>query len=393
MFVYALRRALLTTSLLVLLIIIAATTATAQSPDDLSPSEVVDAFYDWYLAPGTADNLPDLPGAAAPYLTDTFIATNLAPSALLCAHDVPLDVATQLLQHDSATAEVLVVMVMAGNPFPHHLTATLLAGDNGWQIDAIACGDDATPLGVTQAFYDWYLAYAWQDPDAPCSPLRDRAYRDVTQLSADLIADTDIYVQDPPLGHYDPFVCSSEMPSAVSLHTLYAYEDNARVAIVSEMDGRDNTAVATLSQGADGWKIERVICGLPPATTVEVLLNDYLQYARYDATYGVDRNPLLDWPINWTYFLGEEMVNGLMQDGLQQTHQGHEVFALTCSADLPNAVTAAVTSCADTAMTVEICGLFPDESTTCRREELRAEITVDLVDGHWQIMQVQCLSD
>ena len=392
MLIHALQRILIASLLAVLLLNIVPTAA--QTPPALTPTEVVDSFYSWYLATDLDTSAQTI--AESPYLHDEFkdslSDTRAVVMQLVCSAERPAYFETQVLTEDEAAASMLVQFYFDGTPFPQHVMVTLSMFEDAWLIDGIVCGDDTTPLGVTRQYYDWYLAYAWQDPEQPCSPLKDRVYREAAQLSAELINDIDELLLDPPLGHYDPFVCGQAVPEEVSIHTLYEFEDIARVVIEGDVDGAMQTAVATLENNEGVWQISRVTCSMPPATTSEVFVNNYLQYSHFDAEFGLDRNSLLDWPLGWTSFLNGELLQRFMNDGLLVEHNDELVNALTCTTELPQAVTAAVVACNNDIMTIQMQGIYFDGDDSVRREVLPADVMVEIVNGRWQIIQVQCLT-
>jgi uncharacterized protein YozE (UPF0346 family) len=193
----------------------------------VSPAEVSEAFYGWYLEyigdPGSGSFRSPLADQAyqdSAYLTESFIQhvdQLLAGSPgksgfdpFLCAQAIPqMMVADQTFQHGGVAS-----VVMRSN-FPNHvLTVDLQQSESGWMIHNITCA--MSPEGTTRAFYTWYLGSIGDRSSGEMkNPLADKAYRDCGFLSETYIAQLDrLTAEGLPA---DPVLMAQDIPQDFSV--------------------------------------------------------------------------------------------------------------------------------------------------------------------------------
>lgn len=121
-----------------------------------------------------------------------------------------------------------------------------------------------TPVGVTGAFYDWYLAMF--TPGVMCQPLLDRAYAGEATLSVGLVARLDRLVDEaeacgfPPT--VDPFLCSDAVPAQVQVEALAEATNASRVTVRGLYAGGSGADIAYVDLiREDGrWRLDAVTC-------------------------------------------------------------------------------------------------------------------------------------
>jgi len=129
-------------------------------PAEATPQQVVEQFYDWYLAatrgPAPASAIQEGPVQDGGYLTPEAVRRIEETIAsfdrggydpVLCAQDVSESIAVQAVEVGAARAEVWLTASSAG----HSLKVELVHGEQGWLIDAIVCqvGEMAARAPVT----------------------------------------------------------------------------------------------------------------------------------------------------------------------------------------------------------------------------------------------------
>lgn len=187
-----------------------------------SPTETVQAFYDWYLGYiGSGENfrnpLADRAYRAAPYLAPRMIqqVDSLADAGLqydpfLCAQDIPADIHPVASFYNHGRP----VVVMGSSFSDHYLVADLMRTNfNWWAIANVTCGSE--PHGFVKAFYTWLLDYSAGSGELR-NPWVDGAYRDSGFLNQDFIQELDRLIgSDEPL-MADPVLLAQDLPQAIN---------------------------------------------------------------------------------------------------------------------------------------------------------------------------------
>lgn len=197
-------------------------------PASNTPEQVVDAFYQEYLAsigePGSEafrNPLLERSYRESDLLTPSFKEhvdglldeeDGLRADPFLCAQDIPGKFEIQGLYSKENQAQAVIRTDLYGHVF----TVDLRNEQDRWMIVSITCG--GTPEGQAKAFYTWYLS-AIGSPDQGNfnSPLADRAYRDCQFLSADFIKSIDQLLDEKSKGGFDPFLLAQDIPSGFSV--------------------------------------------------------------------------------------------------------------------------------------------------------------------------------
>ncbi|MBN2470792.1 MAG: DUF3828 domain-containing protein [Anaerolineae bacterium] len=369
-------------------------TAAAQTAE--TPLATVDAFYTWYLEYTTPDaegyfNNPLSDGAyqASPYLSPDLIAAVDALKAeqggfhadpFLCAQDVPANIFTELIREDAARAEVLVqeqfVLTL------HNITAHVVPTDSGWLIDAIFCGETATPGGVVETFYRDYIAVGQYDEAAGSrgNPLLEGAYRSPL-LADDLIAEVDALVAAGEL-HADPLLCAQDMPQWVYGITASEDESSAVAVLLESFQGNPDArpVQVRLARAEDRWQIAAVDCAPAPETIITLVYRHYAEQARLNIDSGMGWDLLQNPMRPWNFFLAEEVL----ADRLAAREAGG-VDPLLCAQDIPAAFEVAAQE--DGAYLVS--GLFPSGPETFSAYPLAEVRGVETLTG-WEITSITC---
>ncbi len=137
----------------------------------LNPTEVVEAFYGWYLEYTKADPdgnfnnpLVDKAYQDSPYLAESFKARldqrDPGYDPILCAQDVPTHVTPDgfFVEKLSPYGEAKGASIVVRTSFPGHIFTVDLTRPGGsgdeWKIEDVACS--FSPEGTVKAFYTWY---------------------------------------------------------------------------------------------------------------------------------------------------------------------------------------------------------------------------------------------
>jgi hypothetical protein len=195
------------------------------------PADVVQIFYDWYLAyigdraSGTFRNpLVDRVYRESPLLTNDFkqhldemldqqVAEfgGFMADPILCAQDIPEMMMTGVTRMSPEGATTVV-----STSFINHLISVDLQQEgDSWLIRHITC--PGTPAGTAKIFYDWYLGYIGDWAGDFHNPLVDRAYRDHPLLAESLEQEMDALLDAPDGIRYDPFLLAQDVPATFSV--------------------------------------------------------------------------------------------------------------------------------------------------------------------------------
>jgi len=112
-----------------------------------------------------------------------------------------------------------------------------------------ATADEAR--AVVQGFYQWYLGY-------PGDPLAERAYRDRPELTPFWISQMDEHLNDPGGDRPDPFLCSRERPSYLTVGRVTVVSLHASASVHSSDLAHPLTVRMRWAQGR--WLIDEILC-------------------------------------------------------------------------------------------------------------------------------------
>lgn len=364
--------------------------AVAQAPE--SPEAAALAFYEWYLDYAGYDEEADtmqnplVDGAYrdSAYLSadlvarmDALLAEGPGYDPFLCAQDIPAHVAVEAIVAGEEAASVLVRLFFGGNPQSHNLMADMIREEGAWRIDAITCEDTVTPRGVVDSFYRWYLNYAEQS-----NPLADAAYRDSAFLTADFIAAVDALGEGGFMA--DPFLCAQDLPRGVQLFEGGIVDDTAMIAARMAFGGdADPMAWITLSEGADGWQIDEIACGLDPAAVTQLVYTQYALHVRHDMAYGIGYDWIENPAFPWTRFVSAEAL------ALFHSAEPLPADPVLCAQDVPAYFMIEVYAVGDGEATVPLMGAFAAGPDTFSLTSL-ADVTLAESGGAWQITDIAC---
>ncbi len=262
-------------------------------PAALAPEEVVEAFYGWYLGfmgdrssadfvnPLVEGLYRDSEHLSAGFITQ--IDTQLANrdemgggDPILLAQDVPVSVEVQEASVDAGEATVVLLRYWGGNPDPSPLVVHLRQENGRWLINnvtpfeipatssvvpqALPPTPDMDPVAVTQAFYDWYLAYVGDRESGQIrNPLVDQAYHDNPLLTPEFIETVDEIIAGFDRGGYDPFLLAQDIPTDMFATWATVSGDAARVTVLRSWGPPHMDAIFThLVYAGDVWLIDDI---------------------------------------------------------------------------------------------------------------------------------------
>ena len=258
-----------------------------------APAEVVQAFYNWYLdfmsdrSSGDFIN-PPVGGLYrdSEYLSADFIAQVDADLAnmgelggadpILLAQDIPVRVEVQEANVSAGEATVVLLRYWGGNPDPSPMVVHLRQENGRWLINNITPFEvpetssvapqpavptaDMDPVAVTQAFYDWYLAYIG-DPSSGDfrNPLVDKAYHSNPLLTPEFITRVDEILASFEGGGYDPFLLAQDIPKDLFAQSAMIAGSEARVTVLRNWGAPVMDAIfAHLRQMNGIWLIDDI---------------------------------------------------------------------------------------------------------------------------------------
>jgi hypothetical protein len=287
----------------------------------LSPKEVTESFYSWYLdlagdrSSGDFIN-PLVEGLyrQSEWLTAGFIGRvdqivsgfdRGGYDPILLAQDIPVQIEVQEPTVDGAEATLLVLRYWGGNPEPAPMVVHLIQAEGQWLIDNVtpfetpvtdASAGPASPDAVAAAFYEWYLDYIG-DPATEefRNPLVDKAYLEAPYLTGSFVEHVDELLEAFRSEYggfgYDPFLCAQDIPTEVKPEVTFERHEMASVVMTSSFP--NHRLSVDLRQEGDEWLIGNITCAMEPAGVATVFYTWYLGYIG-DRSSGEFRNPLVD---------------------------------------------------------------------------------------------------
>ncbi|MCB8987856.1 MAG: DUF3828 domain-containing protein [Ardenticatenaceae bacterium] len=387
----------------------------------LSPQQVTENFYNWYLAPleDRSDGRFTNPLVAglyrdSEYLTTGFIAridetlasfTGGGYDPILLAQDIPVSFEVQEPVINGAEATAVVLRYWGGNPDPSPMVVHLVQENGRWLINNVtpfeipapetavpqptAPTADMDPAAVTQAFYDWYLAYIGDRAGGEFrNPLVDKAYQDNPLLTPDFITRVDQTLAGFGQGGYDPFLLAQDIPQDLFTNWSMITGDEARVTVLRNWGSPTMDAIFAHLKKVDGvWLIDDVTpVELYEATTDTPEGTVQMFYAWYTDAL---RRRFMDDSVVVDFHDSEMLTEGFKQH-LDEMRAAAEVEhpglglgydPLLCAQDVPYHVTpdqALITG--DTAV------------LTARTSFINHVLPIDLqrTDTGWRISNVTC---
>jgi hypothetical protein len=391
-------------------------------PEENGPGATTEAFYTWYLEYTIPDEnghivnpLVDRAYRGSPYLTEALIERidaqlaedHIVADPFLCAQDVPESFEAQMVEWHpsvammSCTAEqscqaievmprravVMLRQFFAGNPRSYNITVELIAEDEDWRLDNIICGDFITPVGVTGAFYDWYLDYTTPDEAGHFNnPLVDKAYREAPYLSVGLIEEMDTLLSEPIM--FDPFLCAQDIPEWYRVEEIDTGADTAQVMVLTYFSGNPvpSRLLVELTLSDEGWQLREIICRVSPEAVTVGFYNMYMAYVDYDQLHNIGRSPLADWSHDWSLFLDDTLYNELVARLSEPERVADPVL---CAQDMPERIQVEVQDTGEEQVTLLVRGDYPYGPDTYTGYDL-AVAELRLQDRQWKLTGLHC---
>jgi hypothetical protein len=366
------------------------------------PEGVVESFYGWYLDYAGYDEAsesmqnPLVDGAYAerPELAGSLVEKvakilksfeHGAYDPLLCAQDLPERFEVELAESGEDAATVLLHEYFSFNPWPHTITVHVSNEGGEWLIRDVLCGETASPRGVAEDFYRWYLAYSRETGN----PLVDKAYRDYAYLTEDLIARADAALEKRELGSGDPFLCAQDRPMSFEVSEVVTADETASVLVREFFGGSTREMALALVKVGEQWMIDAITCEAGPDVVAELLYNTFVTYKRYDLENGIERVTLADWGGHpWMAYIAE----GLLFDLTEVYRRGETLPAdpFLCAQDLPEWVGAEIVEGGEGGAVVRVSGSYPAGPESYERYDLAELEMARAEDGTWQIAAISC---
>ena len=288
-----------------------------ESASDLSPQQVTENFYSWYLAPmaDRSDGGFTNPLAAGLYRDSEYLTTGFVARVdetiagfegggydpILLAQDIPISFEVQEAAINGTQATVVVLRYWGGNPDPSPMVVHLVQENGRWLIDNVTPFEIPatnppvelkTPDSVVRAFYDFYLGYIG-DPATENfhNPLVDKAYHDTPYLTESFVQHIDELLAEFGGAGYDPFLCAQNIPTFIEPDVTFARNGIASVVFRSSFPNQ--LVTVDLQPEGDSWRIDNVTCAHDPAGVATTFYTWYLGYIG-DRSGDDFRNPLVD---------------------------------------------------------------------------------------------------
>ncbi len=290
-----------------------------KEPGSLSPRQVTENFFRWYL--GTTGDGSDGDSSSpltaglyrdSEYLTDDFVAqideivTGSGPGGydpFLQAEDIPVSLEVQEPSVNGTEATVILLRTWGSNPEPSPMVVHLVQENGRWLIN------NATPFeipvidppvgpdtagSVVLAFYEWYLDYIGEPgSDNFRNPMVDKAYHDTPYLTDSFVGHIDELLDGfiETGGGYDPFLCAQDIPTEMTPDITFARSGMTSVVVRSSFPNQMVTV--DLKQEGDSWRISNITCANDPVGTTTAF---YVWYLGYMGERGSSdfRSPLVD---------------------------------------------------------------------------------------------------
>jgi len=264
-------------------------TAAADDPaEPMTPEQVVERFYTWYIGytQNAGDPLADRAYGSSEYVAEEMVhrADEASEDPFLHAADVPGEVSVEgtLISDQEATVAVREIW----NPGTRHeliqeLEVLLRLVDGRWRIADVTV--EMAPEEVVEAFYWWYTGY-------PGDPTTDRIYRSSAYVTPEFSRKADEVIASSGQDVHDPFVCAQDIPTRFTIEEALVSPDEASVLVRTGLE--DHSFSVQLRQTGGRWAISDVVCpwikadeGEPAAAWQTYVDEDYHFQIGYPETW------------------------------------------------------------------------------------------------------------
>jgi hypothetical protein len=372
------------------------------SPAPAGALSAASNFLSWYLNFGSDENGMPL----APFENGGHHSCDCVTPAYAARIDAEVSVAPEqrgtfdpvtggIGPIDSSRAEIFtaegdsasVIASLEGMDWIRAVTIDLAYSGQGWLVDNVRGASIATPEGVTQLFYEWYLDYYRSNGD----PLVDGAYKSSPYLSDTYINWVNGVQTSFDNDGFDPFLMSRAIPSGANVMGVKLSGNQAVVEVNRFlMTPQYNPLLVHLEKQGIFWKIVDVTMEEAPATPAEVVESFYEWYLDYTGSSGSGefRNPLVDGAYQSSPFLTPDFI--IKVDETLKSMQGGGFDPFVCAQVIPEQITT------DGTYLAEMYGpdFANDASVVVRTEFTGHAFTVDLVrtnqDEDWRINNIIC---
>ncbi len=242
-------------------------TAVADDPvEPLTPEQVVERFYTWYIGyiHNEGDPIADRAYRSSEYVTQEIIdrvdeADVDRASADVDQHDPFLHAAVVPQEYTIEEAlisgqEATVVVREMWDPGTRHeliqeIEVLLRLVDGWWKIANVTVA--MTPEEVVEAFYWWYTGY-------PGDPTTEQIYQSSVYVTQEFSQKADEVITSPGQDAYDPFVCAQDMPKRFTVEEALVSPDEASVLVHTGLEEHEFSV--QLRQVGGRWAISDVVC-------------------------------------------------------------------------------------------------------------------------------------
>lgn len=378
-------------------------TVSAQETDTVQAT--VEGFYNWYLGYITDHDtfrnpLVDRAYRESEYLTQDLIErideqlanagnTGIGHDLFLCAQDLPSRYEFEVINSQPGEKRVL-LREYFGSPRTNNLTLALNDSEGSWKIAAVTCGDTVTPRGVTEEFYNWYLAQ-WQQTQPGASsgnPLTEGVYREYSLLTDALVLRVDEYIANRELGWGDPFLCAQDIPQYFWVQEVTVQENTATILtqLYFQNNALPHNLTVTLEPVDRQWQIAEISCGATSETIAALLYNEYAEQVRFNIDHNIDTDILQNPVLHWNRNVSPALLSRLVAEA-EQHPMANPVL---CAQDIPERFETAVIASSETAATIQISGEFPSGPDMYTAYPL-AEITLEYIENQWMLTNITCV--
>ena len=362
------------------------------APVEMSPVEITESFYDWYLdyswdAETETRRNPLSDGAYRDsiYLTGGLISQVDEVLAsfdkggfdpFLMAQDTPESFTVEAYSESAAEASTIVHALWSGSP-SHDLMVDLVPGANGWQINRIRQGNPLTVEGATRLFFDSYIACVRQTfVDGAAEDCLAAADSFVTPA---FVAQVEEIKADFDKGGYDPVLLAQDVPMGIALETAIIADDRATIVLQRYWGGNPipTPMQVHLRRIEERWLVDEVSSmkaaateSLEPHAVVDAFYRWYLSYGG---------NPLADDAYEQSPYLTMDLMGHVAELMASFDRGGYDPFL--CAQDRPEHIAVETVFMNDQTPLVLVASSFDDHFWT---------VNLRQVGDRWQISNVTC---
>ena len=325
-------------------------TALEEAP--LNPTEVVEAFYGWYLEYTKTDSdgnfrnaLVDRAYQGSPYLAESFKAKldqrEQGYDPILCAQDIPTSVIPDgfFVEKLFPPGEAKNASVVVRTSFPGHIFTIDLSRPGGsgdeWKIVDVIC--TFSPEGTVKTFYTWYQGCLEGSTDCR-TPHAGKSYPGTGLVTEQFVEQVEALREEFAKsggGGYDPIMLAQEQYYAFDVVKVYQANSSepgaskARVflrnlSMGDQGDGRQGLLV-TLVDAGPYWKIDNVTAYFE--NTPELTAGKF--YSWYINLLRSGRNPQVEYGFEPEAFLSADYLREVESALESHTMEGHNPILFT----------------------------------------------------------------